>query len=201
MISQHDPDSERVPADAGFEPDETHAMFGFVQPLTGGLPEVVLPAGYAVRSMTDTHARSRADAARLSFRSAMEPDMHRARYRRFMASPAYEPENDLVVIAPDGEVAAFAIVWPDDDLGSGQFERSARIRGTSARDSAGPSSPRGCTGCASSACAPPASRRRSSGPPPSPSTWPAGSSGWTGCAPGCAGTVRTDRSVAESPRG
>jgi GNAT superfamily N-acetyltransferase len=31
-------------------------------------------------------------------------------------------ENDLVVIAPDGEVAAFAIVWPDDDLGSGQFE-------------------------------------------------------------------------------
>jgi GNAT superfamily N-acetyltransferase len=27
-----------------------------------------------------------------------------------------------VVIAPDGEVAAFAIVWPDDDLGSGPFE-------------------------------------------------------------------------------
>jgi GNAT superfamily N-acetyltransferase len=122
VISQHDPDSERVLADAGFEPDETHALFGFVQPLTGGLPEVVLPAGYAVRSMTDTDARSRADAARLSFRSPMEPDMHRARYRRFMASPAYEPENDLVVIAPDGEVAAFAIVWPDDDLGSGQFE-------------------------------------------------------------------------------
>ena len=122
VISQHDPDSERVLADAGFEPDETHAMVGFVRPLTGGLPEVVLPAGYAVRSMTDTDARSRADAARLSFRSTMEPDMHRARYRRFMASPAYEPENDLVVIAPDGEVAAFAIVWPDDDLGSGQFE-------------------------------------------------------------------------------
>ena len=93
-----------------------------MQPLTGGLPEVVLPAGYAVRSMTDADARSRADAARLSFRSTMEPDMHRARYRRFMASPAYQPENDLVVIAPDGEVAAFAIVWPDDDLASGQFE-------------------------------------------------------------------------------
>jgi ribosomal protein S18 acetylase RimI-like enzyme len=126
MISQHDPDSERVLADAGFEPDETDAMFGFVRPLTGALPQVVLPAGYAVRSMTDadasTDARSGADAARLSFSSTMEPDMHRARYRRFMASPAYEPENDLVVIAPDGEVAAFAIVWPDEDLGSGQFE-------------------------------------------------------------------------------
>jgi ribosomal protein S18 acetylase RimI-like enzyme len=72
--------------------------------------------------MTSADARSRADAARLSFRSTMEPEMHRARYRRFMASPAYRPENDLVVIAPDGEVAAFAIVWPDDDLGSGQFE-------------------------------------------------------------------------------
>ena len=62
VISQHDPDSERVLADAGFEPQETDAMFGFVQPLTGALPEVVLPAGYAVRSMTDRqlpgHARS-----------------------------------------------------------------------------------------------------------------------------------------------
>ncbi len=121
MISQHDPDSERVLADADFEPDETDAELAFVQPLAGGLPGVALPAGYAVRSMTGADARSRADAARLSFRSTMEPDMHRARYRRFMTSPAYEPENDLVVIAPDGEVAAFAIVWPDD-LGSGQFE-------------------------------------------------------------------------------
>ena len=88
MVSQHDPDSERVLADAGFEPDEAHAEFGFVQPLTAVLPEVVLPAGYVLRSMTDTDARSRADAARLSFGSSMEPDMHRARYRRFMASPA-----------------------------------------------------------------------------------------------------------------
>lgn len=45
------------------------------------------------------------------FRSTMEPEVHRARYRRFMTSPAYEPENDLVVIAPDGEVAALAIIW------------------------------------------------------------------------------------------
>lgn len=122
MISQHDPDSERALADAGFEPDEASAEFGFVQRLTGELAEVVLPAGYVVRSMTDADAGSRADAARLSFGSTMEPDMHRARYRRFMASPAYEPENDVVVVAPDGEVAAFAVIWPDADLGSGQFE-------------------------------------------------------------------------------
>jgi hypothetical protein len=69
MISQHDPGSERVLADAGFEPDETQAEFASAQPLTGGLPDVVLPAGYVVRSMTDADARSRADAARLSFRS------------------------------------------------------------------------------------------------------------------------------------
>jgi ribosomal protein S18 acetylase RimI-like enzyme len=122
MISQHDPDSELVLADVGFVPDEAHAEFGFVQSLTGDLPEVALPAGYAVRGMTEADARSRADAARLAFRSSMDPELHRARYRRFMASPSYRPDDDLVVIAPDGEVAAFAIVWPDDDLGSGQFE-------------------------------------------------------------------------------
>ncbi len=122
MVSQHDPDRERVLTEAGFAPDDEHAEFASVRRLAGDLPDVVLPAGFALRSMTEADASSRADAARLSFRSAMDADMHRARYRRFMESPSYVAENDLVVIAPDGDVAAFAIVWPDDDLRVGQFE-------------------------------------------------------------------------------
>ncbi len=41
---------------------------------------------------------------------------------RFMRSPAYEPEHDLVASAADGRVAAFAIYWPDAELSLAVFE-------------------------------------------------------------------------------
>ena len=48
--------------------------------------------------------------------------MHRARYRRFMASPAYAWAHDIVAVDDAGEVGAFAIWWPDPVLGLAQFE-------------------------------------------------------------------------------
>jgi ribosomal protein S18 acetylase RimI-like enzyme len=67
-------------------------------------------------------ADARADAARLSFASTMQPDMHRARYRRFMTSPAYVAQRDVVALLPDASIGSFAIWWPDDRVGLAQFE-------------------------------------------------------------------------------
>jgi ribosomal protein S18 acetylase RimI-like enzyme len=52
----------------------------------------------------------------------MDPAVHAQRYLRFMRSPAYDAERDIVAIAPDGRVASFAIHWPDAQLSLAQFE-------------------------------------------------------------------------------
>lgn len=93
----------------------------FERGTSGASPRAV--DGFEIRSIRGEgeHA-ARADAARLAFASTLQPEAHRARYLRFMRSPAYVPEHDIVAVAPDGTIAAFAIYWPDDDLSLGQFE-------------------------------------------------------------------------------
>jgi ribosomal protein S18 acetylase RimI-like enzyme len=82
-----------------------------------------VPAGFEIRPMRgDDEAPARAGAARRAFGTKMDPQVHTARYRAFMSSPGYVPDHDLVAVAPDGRVAAFAIVWTDDVLRIGQFE-------------------------------------------------------------------------------
>jgi ribosomal protein S18 acetylase RimI-like enzyme len=39
--------------------------------------------------------------------------MHLERYLRFMRSPRYEAERDLVAVSPDGRVGSFMIWWGD----------------------------------------------------------------------------------------
>ena len=121
-VADDDLERGRVLTELGFAPDPSAEAPVFLRPLTGDLPEIHLPAGYTLREVTDADAESRADAARLAFASTMDASTHRARYRRFMASPGYTRAVDLAAVAPDGSVAAFAIVWPDDELGLGQFE-------------------------------------------------------------------------------
>jgi len=79
--------------------------------------------GFEIRALRGEHEHvSRADAARLAFASTLEPEAHRARYLRFMRSPAYALDRDIVAAAPDGTIASFAMYWMDDDLSLGQFE-------------------------------------------------------------------------------
>ena len=84
---------------------------------------VVHPTGFEIRSLRgeEEHA-SRAAAARRAFNSTMDPEAHSLRYLRFMRSPAYAAERDVVAVAPNGRVASFAIHWPDVRLSLGQFE-------------------------------------------------------------------------------
>jgi len=105
---------------AGFELEGAPSPL-FERPTAGASPQSV--DGFEIRPLggEDEHA-GRADAARLAFASTLEPDVHRARYLRFMRSPAYELANDMVAVAPDGTIASFAIYWPDDALSLAQFE-------------------------------------------------------------------------------
>jgi ribosomal protein S18 acetylase RimI-like enzyme len=48
----------------------------------------------------------------------MTPDY----YRTFMTAPGYDPELDVVVVAPDGTFAAFVMAWADSTLKLGELE-------------------------------------------------------------------------------
>jgi ribosomal protein S18 acetylase RimI-like enzyme len=45
-----------------------------------------------------------------------------ARYLCFMRSPVYDPEPDVVAVAPGGQVAAFCACWLDEANRVGHFE-------------------------------------------------------------------------------
>jgi mycothiol synthase len=83
----------------------------FTQPLNGSLPAPELPDGFRfVPAMLYEDADQRADVHYNAFNpSRMTGDF----YRRFMTAPGYNPELDIVTVAPDGRFASFAMGWID----------------------------------------------------------------------------------------
>jgi ribosomal protein S18 acetylase RimI-like enzyme len=72
------------------------------------------PAGFTLRALAgEEEADRRRQASHAAFKSKMDPDQHLDRYLRFMRSPVYDLERDLVAVAPDGTIASFMIWWPD----------------------------------------------------------------------------------------
>jgi len=97
----------------GFERAEAF-MWYLEHSLNTGIPGLKLPQDYAVRSVrgeTDLHRRAR--ASHRAFGSTRNFDDYWPRYQRFMHSPVYNPNFDLVTEAPDGQFTSFCIVWPD----------------------------------------------------------------------------------------
>jgi ribosomal protein S18 acetylase RimI-like enzyme len=90
---------------------------GFIQTeraLVDGLEEPSLPAGFRVRGtrgLVDSAARATASFA--AFRSKLSWERYLQRYRRFMESPVYTPDLDVVVESDDGRIAAFCVAWTD----------------------------------------------------------------------------------------
>lgn len=83
------------------------------------LPEPELPPGYKIRTV-----RGVAEAGPVSelhaagFGSSWTPEL----YRRVMESPGYDPAREFLVEAPDGQLAAFCVAWPDELNKTGLFE-------------------------------------------------------------------------------
>lgn len=83
-------------------------------------PPVAVPDGYTVRAVAGLdEAPLRAEVHRRAFRSARVTD---AGYRRLMEVDGYDPDLDVVAVAPDGAFAAFTLAWLDPTLALGLFE-------------------------------------------------------------------------------
>lgn len=100
---------------------QTEGMITFTRDLES--LDAPVAAGYTVRHLAGEHeADSRRAASHAAFGSTMDPAAHLDRYLRFMRSPVYDRTRDVVAVAPDGEIAAFLIWWPDEATGIAQLE-------------------------------------------------------------------------------
>ncbi|MEQ8676384.1 MAG: GNAT family N-acetyltransferase [Aggregatilineales bacterium] len=78
-----------------------------------------LQEGFFIRSAEGVHeAQKLIDVHSSGFGSSWTL----AQYERVMTSPGYDAERELVVVAPDGQFAAFCIIWLDENNKIGYFE-------------------------------------------------------------------------------
>lgn len=92
----------------------------YTQPVPDPAPPPVLPAGYTVRAVQGVaEVEKRVAVQQAAFESTW---MTAERHDRVRNSPTYRPELDIVVVAPEGEFAAFALLWYDEANRLGVFE-------------------------------------------------------------------------------
>ncbi len=107
----------------GFTLLEGEALLVMKGSLTHELALPSLPdSGYCLRAVGAGELEARAAAQRAAFQSGMAWPEYLARYRNFFASPGYPAGCDWVVVAPDGQVASFCMVWMDAFSSSVQVE-------------------------------------------------------------------------------
>ena len=95
----------------------------FKRSLSGPLGGPTLPDGFSLRtSRGEEDARLRSAASHAAFKSGKPFEEYWLRTLRFMQSPVYVPEHEIFVMSPNGEVAAFCIVWTDELNQVGHFE-------------------------------------------------------------------------------
>lgn len=96
----------------GYLPGEEDVYF--VQDLRQPQPATEPPPGYIVRPcLGEAEVAARARAQYGAFGNQMDFETYVERFRRFMNSPGYDPQRDMVVAAPEGRIAAFCIFWLD----------------------------------------------------------------------------------------
>ena len=110
--------AERLAA-RGYERGDSYAHLAqAVSPSPSPEPQAAGRLRGAIGARPGRGQRSRSRAS-----LAFEPSrMTRERYLRVMAASLYRPELDTVVEAPDGSIAAFALVWFDPQIKVGLFE-------------------------------------------------------------------------------
>lgn len=85
----------------------------------GTLYEPRLPAGFTLRPVAGEHE---AQLVAEVHNGAFGSDWSGAEYLKVMRTPGFDPNRELVVVAPDGRFAAFVVVWFDPISRTGLFE-------------------------------------------------------------------------------
>ncbi len=113
-------DTARVEAlrRSGFEATQ-HFQPDYRFDLSGNIPEPELPEGYRVRHVLEGELEERVAVHRAAW---VGSSWTLERYLELRKSPAYDPELDLVVEAPDGSFASCCICWADTISSIGKFE-------------------------------------------------------------------------------
>lgn len=121
LVEFRDDDQERQTlAEAhGFQSVEDH--YTLFQHTLNDLPPVpALPSGFALRTLAgEQEAAAYAEVHRAAFESNWMTPEWRARTIR---NPAYRPELNLVVTAPDGSFAGFCVGWFEPARQAAQIE-------------------------------------------------------------------------------
>jgi ribosomal protein S18 acetylase RimI-like enzyme len=107
----------------GFKVADEHSVY-FTRSLSGPLAGPQLPEGFTLRTSRgdEADARLRAVASHAAFKSGMPFEKYWLRTLRFVQSPVYVKEHEIFVIAPNGDVAAYCIIWTDEQTKLGHFE-------------------------------------------------------------------------------
>jgi ribosomal protein S18 acetylase RimI-like enzyme len=115
-------DAERLEmlARHGYTDDDDVNAVLLTRPLTDLLPAPEVPDGFTIRPL----AGDAEVAAYVALhRAAFESDTMTAAWRRrTLAAPHFQPDLDLVAVAPDGALAGFCVCWLAPDHASGQIE-------------------------------------------------------------------------------
>ena len=122
--AEDDPGAIAALVDLGFEPTDKRLSQFQWRPSAGagsaGGAGGPLPDGYRIRTLAGPEEiATRVDVHRAAFTPSK---LTVEKYERLLGLPHYRLEDDLVVEAPDGSLAAFAMAWWDPDGAVGEFE-------------------------------------------------------------------------------
>jgi mycothiol synthase len=104
---------------AGFTAPDAPYMISNNRSLSQPIPDSVLPDGFTIRPVEGEHE---AEALGIVHGGAFGSTWTAEAYRAVMNTPGFQIDRELVVVAPDGRLAAFTIYWVDVVSGTGLFE-------------------------------------------------------------------------------
>lgn len=87
--------------------------------LSEPIPDAYVPGGFHIRSALMADHAQLALARNDAFDDDWTPELYRD---AVMRKPGYQPEREFVVVAPDGQIAAFTVIWLDAVNKVGLFE-------------------------------------------------------------------------------
>jgi mycothiol synthase len=102
----------------GYTIDEKPFMQSTLRDLSIEIPPITLPDGFTIRSSTEADVEQLCAVHSSAFGSKWTPP----EYLNVMHTPGFDPARERVVVAPDGQFAAFCVWWPDPVSKSAEFE-------------------------------------------------------------------------------